>query len=113
MRIPIKYIANMLCAGNEEPIQSAMKKLVGMRNLMRNKFVGNEVIADSVYEDLGLTALQIDEMYRYLALAPYEERFVIPSVRTDHFPDTFATRSESGFEKPHGKERSKNLMGGL
>ena len=113
MRIPIKYIANMLCAGNEEPILSAMKKLVGMRNLMRNKFVGNEVIADSVYEDLGLTALQIDEMYRYLALAPYEERFVIPSVRTDHFPDTFTTRSESGFEKPHGKERSKNLMGGL
>lgn len=112
MRIPIKYIANMLCAGNEKPVKEAMLKLVAMRNRMRSRLVDNNT-DDSMYEKVGLSSMQFDEMYRYLALAPYEERFVIPTMRTDHLHDTFAVRSESGFDHPHGKERSKNLMGGL
>jgi nitrate reductase beta subunit len=31
-----------------------------------------------VLEDVGLTKLQAEEMYRYLAIANYEDRFVIP-----------------------------------
>ncbi|MGL5785857.1 MAG: nitrate reductase subunit beta [Bacteroidales bacterium] len=113
MRIPLKYMANMLCAGNEKPVKDALVKLVTMRNRMRKQLVDQADIDPAEYTAAGLTALQFDEMYRYLALAPYEERFVIPTMRTDHLKDTFAVRSESGFDKPRGKERAKNLMGGM
>src|SRR5690606_6351074 len=42
LRIPVKYLANMLTAGEEEPVVLALKRLLAMRLYMRGKQVDGE-----------------------------------------------------------------------
>ena len=47
---------------------------------------------------VGLTKKQAEEMYRYLAIANYEDRFVIPSShREEALSDVFAEKNGCGF----------------
>jgi len=39
LRIPVQYLANLLTAGEEEPVISAMEKLFAMRIFMRGRQV--------------------------------------------------------------------------
>ena len=36
MRIPVRYLANLLAAGDEEPVRSALSRLLAMRRHMRD-----------------------------------------------------------------------------
>lgn len=112
MRIPVRYIANMLTAGDEPLVIEALQKLIAIRQRMRAKTVEG-VENPPVPKELGLTAEQYDEMYQYLALAPFEKRFVIPTTRHNAKQDLFAMRSEAGFEYPEGPSTEKNIFGGL
>ena len=55
------------------------------------------VIDHKIAERVGLTAAQIDSMYRYLAIANYEDRFVIPSAHREYANDAFGERGGCGF----------------
>jgi nitrate reductase, beta subunit len=112
MRIPVKYQANMFTAGDEAPIYSAIKKLVTLRNNMKS-IRENKDTLEPIPSEIGLTREQLSEMYQYLAIAPFEMRFVIPSRRVDDAKDPFALRAESGFPKIFGKTKPKNLFGGM
>lgn len=112
MRIPIKYMANMLTAGDEGLITEALDKLIALRNRMRKITVDGETDPE-VPAKLGLTGRQYDEMYRYMALSDYEDRFVIPTTRPSEVADTFALRSELGFNYPERNSPSKNIFGGI
>ncbi len=82
LRIPIKYLANMLTAGDEKPVRLALKRLLAMRAYKRGQHV--EGVEDTaVLDDVGLTQAQVEEMYRYLAIANYEDRFVIPTAHRE------------------------------
>jgi nitrate reductase beta subunit len=82
LRIPIKYLANMLTAGDEKPVRLALKRLLAMRAYKRSQNVeGVEDIA--VLDDVGLSVVQAEEMYRYLAIANYEDRFVVPTAHRE------------------------------
>lgn len=73
MRLPVQYLANLLTAGEEAPIESALNRLIAMRSYMRS--VNVEGIADTTALDAaGLTEEEALEMYRYLAIANYEDR---------------------------------------
>src|SRR5690625_6985973 len=37
LRIPVRYLANMLTAGREEPVISALERMLAMRSYMRAK----------------------------------------------------------------------------
>ena len=112
MRIPVKYQANMFTAGDEAPVRLALQKMVVLRNRMRDIRKSAHTL-EPVPATLGLSDKQLAEMYQYLAIAPIEQRFVIPSRRVDHEKDPFALRSESGFPKIFGKTKPKNLFGGM
>lgn len=112
MRIPIKYQSNMFTAGDEAPIRLALQKMVVLRNRMRDVRKVNNTL-EPIPATLGLTDNQLAEMYQYLAIAPMEQRFVIPSRRIDDAKDPFALRSEAGYPKIFGKTKPKNLFGGL
>src|SRR5690606_1359660 len=71
LRIPVKYLANMLTAGDEEPVVLALKRMMAMREYMRGKHVDGEQRLD-VLEEVGLNEAQVEDMYRYLAIANYE-----------------------------------------
>src|SRR5690606_6280276 len=54
LRIPLRYLANMLTAGDEQPVKLALKRLLAMRVYKRAQQVdGVENL--KVLEDVGLT----------------------------------------------------------
>jgi nitrate reductase beta subunit len=102
LRIPIKYLANMLTAGEEEPVALALERLLAMRAYKRAENV--EGIEDlEVLQQVGLSKKQADEMYRYLAIANYEDRYVIPSGHREmNIPDAYSERGGCGFSFDNG-----------
>ena len=83
LRIPIEYLAGLFTAGDTAPVDKVLRKLAAMRSYMRDINMGwqeNESIAESV----GMTGQEIKDMYRLLAIAKYEERYVIPPA---HYED--------------------------
>lgn len=101
LRIPVKYLANMLTAGVEEPVIAALEKMLAMRSYMRSKTVEG-VINKGIAERVGLEPLQIDEMYQLLAIANYEDRFVIPTTHRELVEDAYDIRSGCGFTDGNG-----------
>jgi nitrate reductase beta subunit len=80
---------------------------------MRAKSVEGR-IDESIPERVGLTRTRIEEMYRIMALAAYEDRYVIPTARRELDEDAFVLRGSSGFGFREGTQgRTKvNLFGG-
>ena len=96
LRIPVRYLANLLTAGSEQPIVVALERMLAMRSYMRAKTV--EGVEDGrIAERVGLSAATIEEMYRIMALADYEDRFVIPTTHRETVEDAELLRSGCGF----------------
>ncbi len=109
MRIPAKYLANLLTAGNVAPVHLALSRMLAMRNFMRGKHV--EGIRDmSILEKVGLNENMVDEMYRYMAIANYEDRFVIPTSHSEYAGDAFGTRSGCGFSAGNCSSNGNNSV---
>ena len=79
-RMPLKYMANLFSAGDEEVIKERIKKLVAVRIYRRHKTVGDisKERVDEVFKDTGLTAEMADDIYYLTSLPKFEDRFVIP-----------------------------------
>ena len=92
LRIPIRYLANMLTAGDEGPVRMALKRLAAVRSHMRAVRIEGKTNGSHL-EDVGLSVEQAEQIYRLLALAPYTERFVIPT----------ATRGQSEIHVDQGR----------
>lgn len=116
LRIPLRYLANLLTAGDEKPVALALKRLMAMRQYKRAETV--EGIHDTrALEQVRLTEAQAKEMYRYLAIANYEDRYVIPSSHRELAKDAFPERGGCGFSFGDGCGNSTgsselNLFGG-
>ena len=101
LRIPVKYLANLLTAGKEAPITSALDRMLAMRAYMRGKSVEGEGNTAALRQ-VGLSVAQADEMYRYMAIANYEDRFVIPTNHREEAIDTFEEKAACGFTFGNG-----------
>ncbi|HSM73253.1 MAG TPA: hypothetical protein VK852_01380 [Desulfobacterales bacterium] len=78
MRIPVAYLANLLTAGDEAPVRLALGRLAALRHFMRTRRL--EKRDDSaVLDAVGLDPATAERIYRLLAVAPLEERFVVPT----------------------------------
>ena len=82
LRIPIEYLAELFTAGDVEPVAAALNKLGAMRSYMRELNLGNPP-REEVAEAVGLTGDEVEELYRLLAIAKYEERYVIPPAHAE------------------------------
>ena len=49
-----------------------------------------------------MTVAQVEEMYRYLAIANYEDRFVIPTSHREQAEDAYGLRASCGFRSAMG-----------
>ena len=101
LRIPVKYLANLLTAGKEEPVIKALDRMLAMRAYMRGKSVDG-VANTAVLKQAGLTESQVEEMYRYMAIANYEDRFVIPSSHRAEIVDAYDEKGSCGFTFGNG-----------
>jgi nitrate reductase beta subunit len=101
LRIPLKYLANMLTAGKEEPVALALERMMAMRAYMRGRTVDG-VVDEGVAARVGLDPAQIEEMYRIMAIANYEDRFVIPTSHRERDENAYDIRGGCGFSFGNG-----------
>jgi nitrate reductase beta subunit len=75
--------------------------MLAMRAFKRSEVVDGE--ADlAVLRQVGLTPVQVEDMYRLLAIANYEDRFVIPSSHKEMVEDSFNEKGSCGFTFGNG-----------
>ncbi len=107
MRIPVKYLANMLTAGDEKPVVEGLEKLLAMRGYMRSVTVEKNPNT-KLLEKVSLTEDQVQEMYQLLAIANYEDRYVIPSTHKEDTLDAYNERGSCGFSFGNGCSNHSN-----
>ncbi|MBW8321620.1 MAG: nitrate reductase subunit beta, partial [Rhizobium sp.] len=101
LRIPVRYLANLLTAGKEAPVVSALERMLAMRAYMRSKTIDG-VIDTSIAARVGMSAEMIEEMYHIMAIANYEDRFVIPTTHREVTEDAYDVRGSCGFSFGNG-----------
>ncbi|VXA99309.1 nitrate reductase 1, beta (Fe-S) subunit [Burkholderia sp. 8Y] len=101
LRIPMRYLANLLTAGDEAPIVLALTRMLAMRAYKRAQTV-HGVVDETVLRDAGLTASEVEAMYQLMAIANYEDRFVVPSSHKEMAEDSFDEKGSCGFSLGNG-----------
>jgi nitrate reductase beta subunit len=97
LRIPIRYLSNLLAAGDDEVVRTVLKQLAAMRRYMRERNLAGKADA-SIAESVGMSVGDMDDMYRLLALAKYDERFVIPSAHAEFAGDLAIQQGACGLD---------------
>jgi nitrate reductase beta subunit len=75
--------------------------MLAMRAYMRAKTIDG-VIDEKIAQRVGLTGQQIDDMYHVMAIANYEDRFVIPTAHREVDEDAYDLRGSCGFSFGNG-----------
>jgi nitrate reductase beta subunit len=97
LRIPITYLANLLSAGDEGPVRLALKRLAAIRQYMRSVRV-EKSLDSAVLDSVGLTVEAAQAIYRLLAIAKYDERFVVPTLSRTDGERLYADQGCCGFD---------------
>jgi nitrate reductase beta subunit len=101
LRIPLRYLANLLTAGDEAPVKLALERMLAMRAYMRSLVV-EQKSNQEVLKQVGLTKAQVEDMYRIMAIANYEDRFVIPTTHREYAENAYDLRGSCGFTFGNG-----------
>jgi len=80
-RFPLKYLASLFSAGDENKVKHILKKLLAVRIHRRNVTVGDmdKAKVDQVMKDTNLTSEEAEAIYYLTSLAKFDDRFVIPA----------------------------------
>ena len=112
MRLGCALLAGAIALGRvsvEAPLQAqAQAPLVVVVTI-------DGVIDEGIAARVGLSGAQIEEMYQIMAIANYEDRFVIPTVHRELGEDAYDLRGSCGFSFGNGCSDSRtetNLFGG-
>ena len=94
----------MISVGHEAPVRAFMRA----RHVEKREEL-------KVLAQVGLSAAQVEDMYRYMAIANYEDRFVIPTSHREQAEDAYDLRGACGFSFGNGcsgGESEASLFGG-
>lgn len=82
LRIPVKYLASMFAAGNEEEVKKSLMRQLAIRHYERSIRVdGKPNVA--ILTKVGLTEEDAKKIVRALSLSFLDERFVIPTTKRE------------------------------
>ena len=95
LRIPLAYLAELFIAGDTDLVESTLRKLSAMRSYMRDINLGREPRPE-IPASVGMDQESIYEMYRLLAIAKYEDRYVIPAAHAEQAKDLESMGQSSG-----------------
>jgi nitrate reductase beta subunit len=101
LRIPVRYLANLLTAGAEAPIVSALERMLAMRIYYRKRQL-REAGGEAVLAQAGVSVAVVEDMHRYLSIANYEDRFVIPTSHREQAEDAYGLKGSCGFTFGNG-----------
>ena len=108
LRIPVEYLANLFTAGDVPTVERVLYRMAAMRSYMRDINLGNaprEGIANAV----GMDGETMQEMYRLLAIAKYEDRYVIPVGHHESAHDLESTGTDCPLNAPGGPGMGMSL----
>lgn len=102
-RMPLRYMASLFAAGNEEVVAAVYRKMIAVRLYMRSQKV-RDVPAAEVQQALELaqtTPEEVEAIFRLTSLPTFEERFVVPplarEVSIEQTLDPFTHKPAAGF----------------
>jgi nitrate reductase beta subunit len=82
LRIPLEYLANLFTAGKVETVRMVLRKLAAVRAIQRASQLGLEA-NDELPKTVGSTLDELQELYRLIAIAKYDDRYVIPKAHAE------------------------------
>jgi nitrate reductase / nitrite oxidoreductase, beta subunit len=82
LRIPVEYLASLFTAGDPGPVRAVLRKLAAVRAIQRAGQLGLELDED-LPASVGAAPDDLDDLYRLLAIAKYEQRYVIPPAHAE------------------------------
>jgi len=101
-RMPIKYLANLFSAGDEEVIRNILRKMYAVRMYMRRKSVENDV-DEATLQALtmaGPSPEEAEAIYKLTTQPTLPERFVLPpyhrEMSVETWNDPLAHKGEVG-----------------
>lgn len=99
LRIPVDYLAELFTAGDPQPVRAVLDRLAAMRAYQRGINLG-EAPDETIPAAVGMTSDDMDDMYRLLAVAKYEQRYVIPAAHAEdaHRLEKIATECALDYE---------------
>ena len=99
LRIPIEYLAELFTAGDVAPVDAVLRRLAAMRSYMRDISMGRDG-DPAIPASVGMSAPDMEAMYRLLALAKYDERYVIPTAHAEqaHSLEELATECSLDYD---------------
>ena len=86
---------------DRETISAALKRLAAMRAFMRERNLGGEADA-ALASEVGLDVDELERMYRLLAIAKFNERYVIPQGHSEVAGRLVERQGGGGFQSPLG-----------
>ena len=105
LRIPIEYLAELFSAGDVVPVRTSLGRLAAMRSYMRDVNLGRDTRPE-IPAAVGMSEEEIYEMYRLLAIAKYDERYVIPAAHAETARDLEETACSLDVEGGPGRYES-------
>jgi nitrate reductase beta subunit len=89
----------LFTAGDPAPVDLVLRRLAAMRSYMRDPNLGRDP-DESIPAAVGMTGEQMYQMYRLLAVAKYDERYVIPPAHAEqaHGLEELATECSLNYE---------------
>jgi nitrate reductase beta subunit len=88
MRIPVKYLANLLTAGDTFPSDPRAGAHAGHARLHAQQTCGWRR-NDKVLAQVAMDKNTVEDMYHVMAIANYEDRFVIPAAHREYAENAF------------------------
>ena len=103
LRVPCEYLANLFTAGDPGPVRRVLRTLAAVRTQMRAEQLrldAPEGLAGSV----GATQADLADLYRLLAIAKYDERYVIPPAHAEDAGRLMAQHEQLFCAQPGGPD---------
>ncbi len=111
-RVPVKYLANLFSAGDEEKVIYALRKQKAVRWHRRALTVGDvdSETAKRMLKEADCTVEEAEAIYKLTSLCTVEDRYVIPPSHREEAieasKDTMVRKQEAGFGFISGPRRS-------
>jgi nitrate reductase beta subunit len=110
-RTPLKYMARLFTAGNEDAVRETYEKLLTVRLYKRAEQVGDmdQAKVESMMQATGLTPEACEEIFRLTSLPTFDERFVIPPIHREYAidlmgdPEVFKAETGVGYRDKPGR----------
>jgi nitrate reductase / nitrite oxidoreductase, beta subunit len=110
-RVPVKYLANLLSAGQEGKVRYALRKQKAVRWYRRAVTVGDVEMATALrmLTEADMTEAEANAIYELTSLCTFEDRFVIPPAQREQaiemMKDPQEHKQEVGFGFMAGPKR--------